>query len=275
MKYDWPKAITKWIENRILYMSIPFTWLLNEAKSYAFQISYEYDKVIVGGPAVYLMPGYFKELSFVSEGYSYPGVLQRVNPLATRTSSGCINKCGFCGVPSIEPVFREFDDWPDRPVVCDNNILACSQSHFDKVCDRLEKHGWCDFNQGIDASLVNEYHIERFKRIGKPIVRLALDSKKERANWEITFDMLRFVGIAKRRILSYCLIGYNDDPEVAWSNCKFVEKHGVKALPMWYHELDAMEQNIITEKQAKNGWNDDERMAIMQWYYQHKNRKRG
>lgn len=266
----WPKDITKWIENRVLYMSIPFTWLLPKAIGEVLQTSFEWDRVIVGGPAIFLMPNFFRDISYVTEGYSLKGVLQRVNPQATRTTIGCIRKCGFCGVSKIEPDFEELASWPDRPVLCDNNILAASDFHFDLVCDKLEKWGWCDFNQGIDSRLLNKYHAERFKKIGKPILRLALDNVAMREEWAVAFEILRSAGIPKKLIRSYCLVGFNDDPQTAWENCRFVESFGVKALPMWYHDLQAMQPNIVTEKQKQNGWNDDERRVIMQWFYKHK-----
>ena len=267
---QWPKKTTKWIINNTLYMSIPFTWLLPKAIEYISQIHARYEKIIVGGPAVYLLPLFFKKIQKVTIEYHYPGVLQKVNPNASRTTVGCPNKCKFCGVSKIEPEFKELEDWPDHAILCDNNILAASESHFDKVCDRLEQHGWCDFNQGIDLRLLTPYHAERFKRIGKPILRLAMDHPNMRDQWVVAYETLRAAKLAKNRIRSYCLIGFNDTPEIAWQNCKFVESFKVRALPMWFHPLDAMIKNGVTKEQKKNGWNDYERRKIMQWYYQHK-----
>lgn len=266
----WPKKITLWIDDRVLYMSIPFTWLAERARMIAVQGSFEFDTVVVGGPGVYLMPDTFSDLPHVSVEYSMPGVLQRVNPEATRTTTGCPNKCGFCGVSKIEPVFAELNEWPDLPVICDNNILAASSGHFDRVCDRLERWGWCDFNQGIDARLLTPYHAERFKRIGKPILRLAFDNPGIKDTWVSAYETLRAAKISKRQIRSYCLVGFRDDPEVAWNNCMFVESFKIKALPMWYHALDSLSPNTVTHEQLENGWNDYERRRIMQWFYQHK-----
>lgn len=251
-------------------MSIPFTWLLGAAREYIQYRSFLWDSVVVGGPAVFLMPGFFVDIPNVSEGRSMPGVLQRVNPQASRTTLGCTRACRFCGVSKIEPEFQELADWPNLPVLCDNNILASSQKHFDKVCDRLEKYGWCDFNQGIDARLLTSYHAERLKRIGSSIIRLALDFPSMRDQWELSFHVLRSAGITKRQIRSYCLVGYCDDPDMAWEQCRFVEGFGIKALPMWYHELDALAPNQVTAKQESQGWSDYERRKIMQWFYKHK-----
>lgn len=266
----WPKKEITWLENRVLYVSIPFTWRIDSVRDYIKDKSLWWDSVAVGGPAVFLVPGAFSDLSHVSEGHSLPGVLQRANPQATRTTTGCPNGCAYCGVSKIEPVFSELSDWPDLPVLCDNNILAASQSHFDRVCDRLERHGWCDFNQGLDVRLLTSYHAERFKRIGNPVIRLALDSPGMRSDWEAAFCVLRNAGIPKRLIRSYCLVGYADNPDTAWESCKFVENFGVKALPMWYHALDIRRPNTVTEAQKVLGWNDYERRRIMQWFYKHR-----
>ena len=44
----------------------------------------------------------------------------------------------------------------------------------------------------------------------------------------------------------------------------------VGLLPMWFHRLDQLEKNIVTDDQAELGWNDYERRKIMQWFYKHK-----
>jgi hypothetical protein len=266
----WPKYITQWIVNSTLYISVPFTWLLPLTRHIANTPSFLWSTVIVGGPATKLMPGYFDGLSNVHIGDRMPGVLQRVNPNATRTTEGCIRKCGFCGVSKIEPAYLELEDWPDLPILCDNNILAASEKHFDKVCDRLEKHGHCDFNQGIDARLLTDYHAERLRRIGESTIRLSLDNPAMRDPFENAYIVLRRAKFPKRLIRSYVLCGFNDTPELAWEQCEFVESHGVKALPMWFHPLDAMKQNQVSEEQGKNGWTDYERRRIMQWFYWHK-----
>lgn len=265
----WPKAYYCWIQNRILYVSIPFTWELPKVLSLIQQRSFFWDKVVVGGPAVQLMPGYFQGYDHVSEGQTMPGILQQVNPLATRTTTGCIRQCPFCGVKTIEGKFMELSDWPDLPILCDNNLLAASTEHFDRVIDRLEKWGWCDFNQGIDARLLNDHHAERIARIKEPVVRLALDSYKDKTKWSEAYALLRKYGIAKRKIRTYVLIGYDSEPAEAWNRCEWVDAHGVIALPMWFHKLDTFEKNHVNDRQKELGWNDFERRRIMKWFYWH------
>lgn len=274
---DWPKKPTQWIKARILYISIPFTWNLPGVKHQISQRSFFWDTVVVGGPAVSLMPEFFNDLEYVSVGpWNMTGVLQRVNPRATKTTMGCIRRCSFCAVPETESPyfkggFKELEDWPDLPVLIDNNLLAASQKHFDNVIDRLVRWGWADFNQGLDVRLLTWYHAKRLSEIKKPMVRLALDScsDRHRGIWSVALKMLFDAGIAKRNIRSYALIGFDSGPAEAWERCQWIESHGIKVLPAWFHPLDAMEHHKVTEDQEGLGWSSLERKRIMQWYYQH------
>lgn len=267
---EWPKKTTYWIDDRVLYASVPFTWELPIVESYLKQSSSLWESAVVGGPAVSLMPNFFDSLQQVSIGVDYPGVLQKINPMATKTTVGCVRSCEFCAVPYIEGRFKELDDWPDNPVLIDNNLFASSIEHFDKVIERLVSHGWADFNQGVDSRLLHKHHAIQIKRIHNPTVRLALDSLSYTDQWECSLQVLRDVGLPKKCIRSYALIAFDSDPGESWDRCGWIENHGIKVLPMWFHELDAMKPNVVTDKQKDMGWNDFERRRIMQWFYQHK-----
>jgi hypothetical protein len=267
---NWPKKPTQWIENRTLFISIPFTWNLPEVKREIMQRSFEWDTVTVGGPALNLMPQYFKDLNFVTAKEYYPGAMQRVNPQATKTTTGCNRTCEHCSVPKAEGELKELSDWPDRPIICDNNLLAASREHVDRVIDRLIKHGWADFNQGLDTRLLTKHHANRLAEIKKPRIRLALDSWEYVNEFERAYRKIRAAGIVKRAISCYALIGYDAGPEEAWERCKYIESYGIRSLPQWFHRLDALEKNTVTPDQEKLGWTDYERRKIMQWFYQHK-----
>jgi hypothetical protein len=269
MGIDWPKKYITWIEKRTLFVSVPFTWNLPEVRAKLEQICWDWDNAIVGGPAVYLMPEFFEGLDNVEIGYEMPGVLQRVKSSATRTTAGCIRKCRFCAVPGNEGKLIELEDWPDLPNICDNNILAASEKHLEKVFDRLEKHNEVDFEQGVDARLIDEYRAERIGRLNV-MCRLALDGMKYAESWERAFLLLRKNKIPLSRIRSYCIIGFDTDPAEAWERCKWIEGFKIKPLPMWFHSLDCLRKNEVSEHQKSIGWNDYERRKIMQWFYQHK-----
>ncbi|MGE4536303.1 MAG: hypothetical protein AB7D37_04425 [Desulfovibrio sp.] len=271
----WPKGPTTWIAGRVLFVSIPFTWNLPAVRESLSRPNLLWERAIVGGPAVDLMPVFFAGLGHVTVGNDLPGVLQRVPPLATRTTTGCPNQCGFCAIGRglVEPGgFRELEDWPDLPIITDNNLFAASPTHFDRVMDRLERWGWCDFNQGVDCRLLSEHHAERIARIKRPVVRLALDNMRQADAWEIAQGRLLRAGVPQSAIRSYALVGFDAGPDEAWCRCQWVEGHGVKALPMWFHRLDSLERNAVTPMQEALGWTNEERMRLMQWFYKHRDR---
>ncbi len=156
----WRKGIAAWRMGKALYLSVPFTWLLPEARRLARE---HHGPVYAGGPAVDLMPGYLSASAIVGEPCPVPPLAMH-NPLATFTTRGCPNRCPFCAVPRIEGPFRELADWPVRPIVCDNNLLASSRRHFDTVIDRLKALPWVDFNQGLDARLFTPHHAQADRR---------------------------------------------------------------------------------------------------------------
>jgi hypothetical protein len=270
----WPSGPAHWIEDRTLFVSVPFTWNLKGLARAFLQRDMAYDRIVIGGPATFLMPNFFDGMDHVTVQRSMPGVLQRVNPLATRTTEGCPNACTFCGVPLIEPVWRELPDWPDLPVICDNNLLAASERHFDRVMDRLERWKWCDFNQGLDCRLLTTHHAERIGRIKGAIARLALDSVGLIDQWTTAAELLRHHGTARYRIRTYVLCGFNDGPESAWKRCMAVEAWGGKPCPQWFHALNALKQNEVTEDQAAMGWTKKERTRIMRRFYKHTDEKK-
>ena len=273
---SWPKGPIHWRDGSTVCVSIPFTWNLPEVRRFLSRTRLVWTRAVVGGPAVDLMPDYFAGMEGVSIGHDSPGILQRVNPMATRTTTGCIRRCKFCGIGQgrIEPGgLRELPDWPDLPILADNNLLAASPEHFDRVMDRLEASwGWADFTQGLDSRLLTQHHAERLARLRDPrtLIRLALDSMVYVDSWEDAFRRLRAASVALKYIRSYALIGFLDGPVEAWERCQWIEDHGIKVLPMWFHPLNALRKNWVTSDQHDLGWSNRERKNIMQWFYQHK-----
>jgi hypothetical protein len=273
----WPKKPFMWFyaqPRKELAISVPFTWNLPELKAFLTQKSMAWESAVVGGPAIDLMPGYLEGLPNVElrPNFNWKSVLQRINPMATRTTTGCIRRCNFCGIGTgrIESGgFIELDDWPDLPILCDNNLLASSLAHFDKVMDRLEKHAGVDFNQGLDARLLNEHHAQRLARLKTPAIRLACDSTRSLLQWQMAFNCLIENGVKKGWVSTYALIGFDTGPDEAWDRCAVIQQH-TNCLPMWFHELDALEWNQITPKQREMGWTHTDRTRIMRRYYQAK-----
>jgi hypothetical protein len=270
---DWPKGPTAWIDGRRLFVSVPFTFNLYDVRPIVSQLSFLWDAVTVGGPAVRLMPDFeWPDIVTVDRG-DMPGVLERVNPLATRTSLGCPNACEYCGVSRIEPEFVELVRWEPKPIICDNNFLACSESHRDRVYNSLDGVGTVDmpvdFNQGLDARLLTQWDADWLRKL-KAKCRLAYDSPSNGDAVRSAFAMLRAAKIPLKMIFVYALIGWKDTPSEAWARCMEIEKMGVYCCPMWFHELDAMQWNEITKKQEDLGWADADRTKIMGYFWKHR-----
>lgn len=209
------------------------------------------------------MPEYLAGIAEVRK--TYPGVLQKIQPLATRSTVGCPNNCAFCGVDKIEPRSVELPQWPDRPVYCDNNILASSRKHFDRVIERLKKHNFADFNQGLDTRLLTKYHADRFSELNNPTLRLAWDTPSQESAFMYAFQLLRNAGIAKKYIRCYVMIGFRDTPENAYYRLTTVKSLGIKLMPMRYNPLDTLKRNTYVDEAA--GWTNDLLKDYMKYFF--------
>lgn len=267
-KAKWPKSWISWDVNGITYISVPFTWLLKPLRSY-LKNQYKFNDIVVGGPAVKAMPEYLSGIKNITVNTGdIDGVLQKFEPLATKTTYGCIRNCKFCLVKKTEGKFIEKENWPNLPIICDNNIVASSGKHFEKVINGLvEKWQWADFNGGIDVRILKKYHTDQMAKLKKIILRIALDDMSYISKWENALSLFKESGIKKNSIRSYVLIGFNDTPKEAKEKCTYVEKNGIMPIPMWFRKSDSMYKNKITEEQKKLGWSNYERLKIMSWFY--------
>jgi hypothetical protein len=257
--HDWPKRIVEWKNGDTAYLSVVFSWQLPQAYQRAVWLQAEGYRVRAGGPAVAIQPDY---LAGVARIGGEVDALLRHNPNATFTSRGCIRRCSFCAVPRIEGDLRELADWEPRPVVCDNNLLACSQAHFDKVIDRLKPLSDIDFNQGLDARLMTEHHAQRLAELDLKFVRLAWDSVKNEVEFVRAYELLRKAGIAKGLIRVYVLLGFKDTPEDALYRLQSIRDLGLMPNPMRYQPIDATMKNSYVAP----GWTDRELKRFVRYW---------
>lgn len=188
---------------------------------------------------------------------------------------GCVNKCGFCGVPKIEPVFKDYTGLKQyvakvdelygvkrNLVFFDNNILASKR--FREIIKDIEDIGfgkgeklgtrarYVDFNQGIDARILAEGHMELFSRIAINPLRIAFDTLKFRDKYE---DSIRLAAKYEVKNLSnYILYNYKDTPEELWQRLEISidlnNKYGldIYSFPMKYIPLNAKDRSFINDK---------------------------
>jgi hypothetical protein len=215
--------------------------------------------VKAGGPAVVLMPGPLEGLAEVNQPCPVEPLLFH-NPLATFTTRGCPNACGFCAVPRLEGEFKELDNWRLAPLVCDNNLLASSKRHFNRVIDRLKALPGVDFNQGLDARLLTPYHASRLAELKRVKVRFAFDHPSQETAVHDAIELCRGAGLSDFSV--YCLIGFDDDPESARCRLESVLSWGARTSPMRYQPLDALAKN----SHVAPGWTDAELNRLMRYY---------
>jgi len=204
---SWSGGLAEWIEGDTAFISVAFSWMLPKAYQRAIWYSEQNYKVLAGGPAVKIQPEYLKDVARIKDHVT--DAIAQHNPNATFTSRGCVRNCKFCIVPKIEGKLKELDDFPIRPIICDNNFLACSRSHFDRVIDKLKPLRGIDFNQGLDARLITKYQANRLAELNikKGRIRLAYDYIGMEGQITDAFSILVDAGFRAYNIRCYVLIG--------------------------------------------------------------------
>jgi len=248
-KNDWSDGYIKWWNGSTLNISVVFSWQMQKALEEKAILEKQGYIVKIGGPATGI---------FEPNGE----VVTKHNPHATFTSRGCIRKCEFCIVPRIEGNIRELKEWIPRPTVCDNNLLACSSQHFNKVVDSLKSQIGVDFNQGLDSRLLRRSHVSRLTELRLKCVRLAWDSVQYEQDFIDACRLLRAGGIPKSKIRVYVLIGFKDTPEDALYRLETIRAMKMIPFPMRYQPINTPKKNQYIGKH----WTHTELVRYMRYW---------
>ena len=152
------------------------------------------------------------------------------------TSRGCVNRCSWCGVPSIEPEYipyidikpmirrlrEEFGDKPNLKLM-DNNVLASPD--LKRIVADLEELGYgrdcytdtqpkrlrvIDFNQGVDATFIDQKRMKLFSRLNINPMRVAFDRTTEKNQYIKALKVAHMYGI--HEFSNYMLYNWRDSP---------------------------------------------------------------
>ena len=222
-------------------------------------------KIILGGIYASLLPDHAAKSG---ADVIYQGIFEEVDTCVPAwdlipewdgsiifTSRGCIRNCPFCAVPKIEGKLREIIPsikpyvYPKHTkiILWDNNILAAK--NWKNIFDELEElNKWVDFNQGLDARLINEEVAQKLARLKLKFVRLAYDNKEQRKKLKKAIDHLAEAGIRKRSIIVYTLYNFHDDPEDFKERVTELLNWGVVSYPMRYEPLTSLKKNSYISK---------------------------
>lgn len=216
----WVGGLAEWREGDTVFLSVAFTWRLEDAYARARWARAEGLKVRAGGPALFLVQMKHRLADAAEIGTHYPDAIARHNvlvedgktiPLATIASRGCDVGCWFCIVPAMEgKKFTLIPDFPVRPVLCDNNLSALPVEYQDYIIRRYQKSGvkLLDANSGFEPMTFTPDVYERWKPLvnaGRGPWRFAYDELKEREQVLRVMRMLKDEPPKRKRV--YVLIG--------------------------------------------------------------------
>ena len=193
---------------------------------------------IKGGTGYGLYSELPPEINSMKPDYSiYPDVDYAIGFL----TRGCIRHCGWCIVPRKEGMIRPCSTWQEikRPdsrkiVFMDNNVLA-SDHGLQQIEAMIGKDVKVDFNQGLDARLIDDSIAEMLGRLKWiRFVRLSCDTD---AMLEVILDkgeLLNQHGLKSWRIFVYVLV---QDIPSAEHRCIELRKVGMEPFAQPYRDF--------------------------------------
>ena len=173
------------------------------------------------------------------------------------TSRGCIRKCPFCVVPKIEGGMR--DEKPSimdlihpahkKVTIWDNNFLA--SPYAKSMLRELRDNGIeADFNQGLDARLIDEETAGLLADIKSKSIHMAYDWPWEGRYVKNAIDLLSNAGYRKRNLIFYMLYNFwdnvhkkGDTPSDFLLRLKNLMEWGASSYPMRFIPLDSLDKN--------------------------------
>ena len=256
----WLKDIATWKIGKTLYISVVFSWDVERSVEIAAKHN---GPVIVGGPAAILNQGAFEGVAKVQEECDVCEPVLFHNPLASFSTRGCPNKCPFCAVPKIEGDFREIENFRPAPVMCDNNFLAASKKHQERVVDSLLQYDIVDFDQGLDARLFTPEAAGNLGRLKRLHLVFAFDHIGSESY------VADAVALAKKTIKTeaptiYVLYGFHDTLDETLYRLEKVLEWGFFPAPLRYQPLDAKHRNGYVDA----NWTELLLKKVAKYYFQ-------
>lgn len=209
MSGGWVNGLAEWTEGDTAFLSIAFTWRLDDAYMRAIWYRAQGYRVRAGGPGIFTRKHYLADVAEI--GGDYPDAVARHNPRATIASRGCPVGCWFCIVPKMEgKTFTLLPDFPVRPILCDNNLSALEPQYQDHIVGRYVAAGvpLLDANSGFEPRTFDEEVYERWRPILKGPWRFAYDDALEGGCVRRVMEMLRAKLVSPRKIQVYVMIGH-------------------------------------------------------------------
>ena len=260
----WIGGLAEWQEGETTFLSVAFTWKLDEAYSRARFAKACGQRVIAGGPALFLVKMQHELVEVAEIGKDYPEAVTRHNPDATFASRGCPVGCWFCIVPAMEG--REFTLLPGftpRPILCDNNLSALPADYQVHIIRRYRDAGVAlkDANSGFEPITFTPEVYARWRPLinaGGGPWRFAYDETKEGPQVHQVMAMLKDEPQKRKRV--YVLIG-NEPFRECMSRIYQVIKAGCEPHVQPYMKLNALEK----VPHAMHDWTVQRLQDVARW----------
>ena len=166
------------------------------------------------------------------------------------TSRGCNRQCPYCAVwrtegklnSCKESISHLIDSKHTRIILWDNNILQ--SPHWRHIFDELiESKKWVDFNQGLDARLIDDEAAEKISKMKFLCVRFSYDHDGMKESIKNAIELLNAHGVRRRKILIYVLYNFSDGPDNFFERIKNIVDWGAVAYPMRYEPFNTSGRN--------------------------------
>ncbi len=263
----WVDGLAEWIDGDTAYLSVAFTWRLNDAHARALWYRALGYRVRAGGPAIFL-PSRRKLLEDVAEvGGEIPDAVTRHNPRATIASRGCPEDCSFCIVPKLwGKTFTLIPDFIPRPVLCDDNLSALPVEYQEKIIAKYIDAGveLQDANSGFAPRAFDQGTYERWSRILRGPWRFGYDELKERNEVKQMMAVLRSNGVSSRKMQVYCMIG-NEPFADCMQRIREIHEWGGEPYCQRQMKLNALERKYW----VKHDWTEQKLTDVARWVARH------
>lgn len=210
-----------------VFISCTFTWDIPRAfwlyEEWSLRWRRNCYRVRLGGPAFNSQCGSFSPGVFIKKGVIF-------------TSRGCPKQCPWCLVPMREGPLQELGTVYPGNIISDNNLLACSREHIEKVFLMLRGQKQVQFKGGLDIDYLKPWHVDLLKASRLKELYVACDDNESLARLDKASDLLSDISINKKRC--YVLVGHNNESqEAARRRCVQVLRKGFLPFAQLYRGL--------------------------------------
>jgi hypothetical protein len=255
----WIGGLAEWTAGDTAYLSLAFTWKLDDAYQRAVWYRAQGYRVRAGGPGIFTRRHYLADVAEIGDEIS--DAIFHHNPQATFASRGCPVGCWFCIVPKMEGrQFTLLPDFPVRPILCDNNLSGLPAEYQDHIVARYREAEipLLDANSGFEPRSFDDEVYRRWRPINRGPWRFAFDDQAERPYVERVMAMLRDEPAKRKRV--YVLIG-NEPMASCLERLNEVIAWGGEPHAQPYIKLNALEKRA----HIRFDWNEQTLRDMARW----------